>query len=106
MALGSINRLTIGLNPDEVQNFLKNEIKTGIIEEAKNELKGQKYNAFINEIQSNWAGQAKSNFIENLNTSLDSMSAHFDKEYENIYFNFATLVENFKDEDENLIGKF
>lgn len=106
MALSTIDNLSIGLNPDEIKTFLQNEIKTGVIENAKEKLEGSKYNEFIDELEKNWAGKAKQDFEEKLNESLEGIRKLMDTEYENIYYNFATLVDNFKEEDENMIGNF
>lgn len=102
-AYGDFKDLTSGLDPRGIQRVLEEDIKIGIIEEAKKViLESQNFADFKTACENGWKGNARLEFFKKIEGDQALVCQDMDDEYWSIYNRFNEMIKSYREEDMHL----
>ena len=99
-AYADFKDLTTGLDPRGIQRVLEDQIKIGIIDEAKKKIKDSEHYAEFKKLcEANWKGDARRQFFKKVEEDQDLVVQDMDNEYWSIYNRFNEMITSYRNED-------
>ncbi len=99
-AYADFENLTTGLDPRGIQRVLEDQIKIGIIDEAKKKIKNSDHYAEFKKLcEAHWKGSARIEFFKKVEEDQDLVVQDMDNEYWSIYNRFNEMITSYRNED-------